>query len=394
MKRMPPVFSVAVALVVAGLLMLSVGCNPPDTGTPVTDGSATIPNDRERNPGDGTATAVRPELNDLASANVPGTGNSEPIVPATGGSAVRTSDPLTVDDSATEDAALDDEPPIVEPPQSIPEDFTVAEDALLVDTTGLERLDAEYNVWTDPQQKRVVLAGTVARREGPLEMFACLKGTKEHESVVAIHAKAFLIHAALLAVGAEQGSPVRFANEEGEAAFRPAQGDEIEVTILWLDAEGQRQQARGQDWVRHIKTGEALDVPWVFAGSGFWVNDRTGEQFYMAEDGDIICVSNFTTAMLDLPVESSQATANLLFEGFTERIPPQGTPLTVVLTPRHGSRPAPAAFGDPLPAREDLGSPPAEADLPPASDDSDLPAREDVPAADAPAPSEDERAPE
>ena len=54
----------------------------------------------------------------------------------------------------------------------------------------------------------------------------------------------------------------------------------------------------------------------------------------MANSGDLICVSNFNTATLDLPVESSQANASLLFTAFTERIPPHGTKVRLVLIPR------------------------------------------------------------
>ena len=35
--------------------------------------------------------------------------------------------------------------------------------------------------------------------------------------------------------------------------------------------------------------------------------------------------------MLDLPIESSQKAADLLFEAWTDRIPPIGTRVTVVL---------------------------------------------------------------
>ena len=36
-------------------------------------------------------------------------------------------------------------------------------------------------------------------------MFAVTKGTKEHEAVVSVNTKAYVVHAALLAVGAESG---------------------------------------------------------------------------------------------------------------------------------------------------------------------------------------------
>jgi len=53
----------------------------------------------------------------------------------------------------------------------------------------------------------------------------------------------------------------------------------------------------------------------------------------MAESGDLICVSNFPTATLDVPVKSSQANEELLYEPFTERIPPRDTKVRLVLRP-------------------------------------------------------------
>jgi hypothetical protein len=194
---------------------------------------------------------------------------------------------------------------------------------------GLKRLGPEVDVWLDAKNKRVVMVGEICRREGQLEMFACLKNSKEHESIVAIKTQAFIVNAALIALGANPGQPVRFRPE-----FKPASGPEVEVTVHWTDAEGKRRQVRAQEWIRHIKTGKAMEHPWVFAGSGFWIDQNTGEQHFMAEDGDLICVSNFTTAMLDLPVESSQASSDLQFEAFTERIPPPKTQVVVMLTPK------------------------------------------------------------
>jgi hypothetical protein len=37
--------------------------------------------------------------------------------------------------------------------------------------------------------------------------------------------------------------------------------------------------------------------------------------------------------MMDLPIESSDSTGMLQFEAFKERIPPQGTPVRLVLVP-------------------------------------------------------------
>ncbi len=197
------------------------------------------------------------------------------------------------------------------------------------DPPGLVRLSPDHDVWVDKKNKRVVMVGQVCLREGQMEMFACLKNTKEHESVLAVPTEAFVVHAGLMAVGAEPGNPARFLPK-----YEPARGTEIGITLYWTDEKGQRHESKAQDWLRNMRTNKPLDQPWVFAGSAFWVDDTTKQRHYQAEEGDFICVSNFSSAMLDLPIESSQANSALLFEAMTERIPPKGTNVTIVLTPK------------------------------------------------------------
>ena len=82
----------------------------------------------------------------------------------------------------------------------------------------------------------------------------------------------------------------------------------------------------------HRKTTKELDSDWVFAGSKILDDmNNPGRKLYLANDGDVICLSNFDTAMLDLPVASSKDNANLDFEAWTDRIPKLGTKVTVVL---------------------------------------------------------------
>ena len=198
---------------------------------------------------------------------------------------------------------------------------------LVENVDRLKPLDPKKPVWVDMENKRVVLVGKVCQREVPLELFACLRYTKEHEAIVVFDVKALSVHAGLLAVGAEAGNPVQFNPE-----YVPARGTEIEVTVRWKDADGKVQTARAQDWIQNIKTNKAMAEKWVFAGSGFWVEG--GQKTYQAEGGDFICVANFATAMLDIPVESSQANQMLTYRAFTEHIPPLETPVTLLLTPK------------------------------------------------------------
>ncbi len=191
---------------------------------------------------------------------------------------------------------------------------------------GLKRLAKDYDVWIDLKRKPVVVAGQVCLRRGQLEMFACPKGTKEHESVISVNTPAQIVHAALLAIGAKSGTPVQFDPE-----YMPATGDTIEILVLWKDKNGKREQVRAQQWVKHVATGKAMTYDWVFAGSGFWTDPATGKKHYHGDAGDFICVSNFPTATLDLPVKSSADATDLLYEAFTENIPPLQTPVRLVL---------------------------------------------------------------
>jgi hypothetical protein len=169
--------------------------------------------------------------------------------------------------------------------------------------------------------------GYVSLREGFLEMFACPAGTKEHESVVAVHARAQVVHAALLAIGLEPGHPVSF-----QPKFSPPEGPEIRVEVHWLNDQQGWEKSLGQQWVLDEANQQVLGQSWLFAGSSFWTDEATGTRYYQAEAGDFICVSNFSTAMLDLPIESSQNDAQRSYVANTKRIPPLGTPVRLILS--------------------------------------------------------------
>ena len=200
----------------------------------------------------------------------------------------------------------------------------------LVDNADqLQKLDPEKPVWLDRQNKQVVVQGQVCARDVPLELFACLKDTKEHEAVITCDAKAITIHAGLLASGAVAGNPVKFAPK-----YEPATGTEIEVSVAYKDPSGKVITVPAQQWIIDNKTNKPMTAPWVFGGSYFWVDETTGEKIYQAEGGDFICVSNFSTAMLDLPISSSSANDALLFKANTPEIPALGTPVTLILKPK------------------------------------------------------------
>ncbi|NBX30381.1 hypothetical protein EBR04_08080 [bacterium] len=191
----------------------------------------------------------------------------------------------------------------------------------------LKRLSPAEEVWIDVAKQEVVVGGRIAMADGPIEVFACPEKTKEHEAVVATRSSARLIHAALLAIGLDPGSPVSF-----DPDYVAARGPAVAIRMRWKDAAGAVQEGRAQDWIRNAETGKPLAADWVFAGSTFWQDPQDGQEYYQADGGDLVCVSNFPTATLDLPIESSQSNDALLFEAFAGRVPPRGTDVEMILS--------------------------------------------------------------
>lgn len=238
-----------------------------------------------------------------------------------------------------------------------------------------KQLGKEADLWVDLKSKRVYIDGYVSMKRGPLEMLACPVGTKEHESVVALFAKSSDVHAALLAVGAKSGTTARWDPE-----FLPPTGQTILVWVAYRDpkptpkTEGEPTPqpfvpddefkfVDARKWIRRIETKEELSEPWVFSGSNFWTDPEEGTEYYSANGGDMICVSNFSTAMMDVPFDSSADAGNVLFEPFSERIPTRGTPVRLVLVPQPTTD-ASSPDDEPSPASEAAAQPPTDSILP------------------------------
>lgn len=256
-------------------------------------------------------------------------------------------------------------------------------------------LNPQKTVLLDAAGKRLLLKSEVCLRDGLLEMLVCLKRTKEHEAILSLDSKAQIVHAGLLAIGLEPGKPVQHLPEfkpatgpilditlvwtdaEGKPHRMPAQQwvrnsarrywiakldppptdlqpppdsdlrwDEKRKEVLWYGrmSDAQRDQllklsshAAYQKAIRsfHAESQtKSLKADFVFAGSGFTTDKKTDEKYYQAEAGDLICVANFATATIDLATASSAAADDLLWEAYTERIPPVGTEIIIEIKAR------------------------------------------------------------
>lgn len=183
--------------------------------------------------------------------------------------------------------------------------------------------------------RRVHLMGEVCLREGPLEVLVCKLFTKEHESIVHVDADGREIHTALLAAGAVPGSPVQYINPKTKKEeFKPPTGTKIKVSFTYRE-KGKVKTTPAGEWVKDKQTGKDLAYDWVFAGSRFFKDPENAQAppYYLANNGELICLSNFPDAMLDLPIKSSKEAAELIFEIDTPKVPPLRSPVLVTLEP-------------------------------------------------------------
>jgi len=198
----------------------------------------------------------------------------------------------------------------------------------------IKKSELGKHVWleTEGTRRRVRVDAWVCLRRGAygLECLLCRSKTKEHESILATAADAQVIHTALVAAGADPGSPARF-----DPQFRPPTGSRIKITLEY-EEQGKLGTVPAGRWIRDVATKKELDTDWVFAGSLLWPNPDGPDkpkQYAAQGDGAYVCVINVPTAMLDLTVHTPSAPETRAFEPFTEHIPAVDTRVTVIFEP-------------------------------------------------------------
>ena len=85
--------------------------------------------------------------------------------------------------------------------------------------------------------------------------------------------------------------------------------------------------------VRNIVTEKTMEHDWVFGGSEIYTDAESDQTYYLGDSGELVCLSNFSTATMDVPVPSSDINGGLLFEANTPEIPEVGTKVYVVFKP-------------------------------------------------------------
>lgn len=186
-------------------------------------------------------------------------------------------------------------------------------------------------------QRRVILEVEVVLTRGFLEhLISRSEAGKDHESILSSSFDAEMLHAAFLGAGFQPGKPAKFLNEKRELDYKPATGDPIKIYLEYQLPGGKLNTVPAQAWVNRAADGKPLAGDWVYAGSfkGKATN-ISGEtyEYFGANDGRVVCLTNFNTALLDLPFESVNADPNsdeLGYKAHSEAIPERGTKVRAI----------------------------------------------------------------
>ncbi|MCG3130471.1 MAG: hypothetical protein FLDDKLPJ_01233 [Phycisphaerae bacterium] len=175
----------------------------------------------------------------------------------------------------------------------------------------------------------VELEARVVLRAGPLELLACSPRTREHESILQIPARPLHIFQACGLIGLQPGAPVNYdaANDRWIAPT----GQPLTLRVLGSFEFGEV-TVPVEAWMTSLKEPgrEIRTIPWVFAGSRV----VEGGAFGADEDGTIVCVVDFSTALITIG-ELHSADDELLWLGADPRyVPKEGARCKLLVSPR------------------------------------------------------------
>lgn len=204
------------------------------------------------------------------------------------------------------------------------------------------------------EEKCLDVEAEVCLIQGYLELIACTAQTKEHESIIAVKAKAAHVHAGLLLLGAAPGNPaMRKPIDEEMTRWRefPPRGGLIKVSLLVPGEDGKIEEHPISSFIRRAvdeyMPGAEDEEPEAFPTSTFLFTGsqlyrpKEGTPRYLADDsGNLISLATFGDETLALPGVHSKANGALVWEVDSSKLPGMGSKITLRLTPVPPDAPA------------------------------------------------------
>lgn len=203
-----------------------------------------------------------------------------------------------------------------------------------------EAPEAFEHIVIDGRSRTVEIAGRVPiRLDDPraprvyLELIACTPDTKEHEVLVVTPARASHVHAALLAIGLNPGTPATWRNEGDRVVPVPPTGDRVRIELLYTDAQGRQVSDSPSRWIVNASTGEPWpEGDWVFSGS--LMKTRQGREVYEADGaGTLIGLTSFGTEVVAWPgvISPDSQVDDPEWIADARHVPPMDTKVTIRL---------------------------------------------------------------
>jgi hypothetical protein len=209
-------------------------------------------------------------------------------------------------------------------------------------------IDLAPGVRVDRRRGVVEVYAVVCIETGLLEQIACAPQTREHEALVSVRARPRDVHAGLLLLGLAPGRPGWWKLEGDRLMEQAPTGAAISVAVRWRDPQGVERSEPIERWVRDAATGAELSpASWVFAGSVLEPRQPArqregappdelgqGTDRYLADDsGSVVGLVTFGDEVVafSLVLPDSEDVRPLEWEAWTERLPPVGTPVVLIL---------------------------------------------------------------
>ncbi len=213
------------------------------------------------------------------------------------------------------------------------------------------------------KERCVDVDGSICLDQGALELIACTKNSKEHESIVTIDAKAKHIHAALLLLGAKPGNPAMQKPVDKERTrwiHIPPQGGPVDVFLVFKDKAGKMVERPINDFIEAYEDahgggggapgggeetpgeGENAKFPThtlVFAGSILHGKEKGPRKYLADQSGNVISLATFGDELLCLPGIYAHAAGALEWQINPTHLPEVDSKVILRLRPQTSPKP-------------------------------------------------------
>jgi hypothetical protein len=203
------------------------------------------------------------------------------------------------------------------------------------------------------EERCVDIESRVCRREGMLELIACTKDSKEHESIIMIEAKPSHVHTALLLLGAKPGNPAMqeaLNPEMTRFRFTPPSGNPVDVFLVFKDAQGKETEHPINEFIKAADQDEGTGIPnaakipkaakkfpthtFLFAGSILEGEDKGPRRYLCDANGNVISLATFGDELLCLPEVHDHSNGALIWEVDGDKLPELNSKIILRLRPQ------------------------------------------------------------